>query len=73
MADWFRFGDFELDAIAVIYAGLGDREAVFAHLGASYREREHWLLWLRRDPRWNAVRTDPRFESLVRKVGLPST
>ena len=59
-------------AIAVIYAGLGDRELVFSYLDAAYRERSHWLVWLKRDPRWNAVRSDPRFQNLVRKIGLPS-
>ena len=59
-------------AFAAIYAGLGDRERMFAHLDAAYRERSHWLLWLKRDPRWDEFRADPRFQSLVRKVGLPS-
>jgi eukaryotic-like serine/threonine-protein kinase len=59
-------------AIAVIYAGLGDRERVFSYLDAAYRERSHWLVWLKRDPRWNDVRSDARFQDLVRKIGLPS-
>jgi tetratricopeptide (TPR) repeat protein len=58
-------------AIAVIYAGLGDRERVFSYLDAAYRERSHWLVWLKRDPRWNDVRSDARFQNLVRKIGLP--
>ena len=58
-------------AIAVICAGLGDRERVFAYLDTALRERSHWLVWLERDPRWNDVRSDPRFDALVRKVGLP--
>jgi hypothetical protein len=40
-------------AIAAIHAGLGDRERVFASLDAALRERSHWLVWLKRDPRWN--------------------
>lgn len=60
-------------AIAAIYAGLGERDAVFAHLEAAYRERSHWLLWLKRDPRWDDVRADPRFGDLVRRIGLPQT
>jgi eukaryotic-like serine/threonine-protein kinase len=59
-------------AIAVIYAGLDDRERVFSYLDAAYRERSHWLVWLKRDPRWNDVRSDARFQDLVRKIGLPS-
>jgi hypothetical protein len=41
-------------------------------LEAALRERSHWLVWLKRDPRWNDVRTDPRFEALVLRIGLPS-
>ena len=59
-------------AIAVVYAGLGDREQVFSYLDAAYRERSHWLVWLKRDPRWNDVRSDARFQNLVGKIGLPS-
>ena len=58
-------------AIAAIHAGLGDRERMFQYLEAAYREHSHWLLWLKRDPRWDEVRADQRFENLVRKVGLP--
>ncbi len=59
-------------AIGVIYAGLEDRERALAALDAAYRERSHWLVWLKRDPRWNEIRSDSRFSSLVRKVGLPN-
>jgi eukaryotic-like serine/threonine-protein kinase len=58
-------------AIAAIYAGLGDRERMFQSLDAAYREHSHWLVWLKRDPRWDTFRADPRFENLVRKIGLP--
>jgi hypothetical protein len=59
-------------AIAAIHAGLGDRERAFSALADAYRERSHWLVWLKRDPRWNEIRDDGRFRDLVRKVGLPS-
>ena len=59
-------------ALAVIHAGLGDRERVLSYLDAAFRERSHWLVWLQRDPRWNEFRSDVRFQSLVqRRVGLP--
>ncbi len=59
-------------AVAVVHAGLGDTERAFAFLDAAYRERSHWLVWLKRDPRWNDIRGDLRFQRLVKKVGLPS-
>jgi tetratricopeptide (TPR) repeat protein len=60
-------------AMAVVYAGLNDRERVIALLREAVRERSHWLVWLARDPRWDAVRADPRFVELVRRVGLPQS
>lgn len=59
-------------AIAIVYAGIGDRERALSSLEAAYREHSHWLVWLKRDPRWNEIRHDVRFQALVRRVGLPS-
>lgn len=59
-------------AVAVVHAGLGDAERAFAFLDAAYRERSHWLVWLKRDPRWNDMRADVRLQSLVTRIGLPS-
>jgi serine/threonine-protein kinase len=60
-------------AIAVIHAGLGDRERALSALEGAYEERSHWLVWLKRDPRWDGIRDDARFRALVRRVGLPPT
>jgi tetratricopeptide (TPR) repeat protein len=59
-------------AIAVIHAGLGDRERALSALEGAYEERSHWLVWLKRDPRWDGIRDDARFRALVRRVGLPT-
>lgn len=48
-------------AVAVIHAGLGDREQALAYLESALRERSHWLVWLKRDPRWNDIRVDRSF------------
>ena len=57
---------------ALIYTALGDKDRAFALLDRSCDERVHWLLWLHRDPRWTPLRSDPRFEALGRRIGLPS-
>src|SRR5262249_39108334 len=44
----------------------------FSALEAAYGERSHWLVWLKRDPRWDEIREQPRFRELVRRAGLPS-
>lgn len=58
-------------AVAVVHAGLSDFASALASLQVAYRERSHWLVWLKRDPRWDEIRLDRRFQDLVRKVGLP--
>jgi DNA-binding winged helix-turn-helix (wHTH) protein/TolB-like protein/Tfp pilus assembly protein PilF len=57
--------------VALIHAGLGETELAFAWLEKAFAERSHWLVWLRLDPRWDPIRADPRFEELLRRVGLP--
>ena len=57
-------------AVATIYAGLGDREQAFLWLEKSYQERSPLLTFLRVEPTLDSLRSDPRFESLVRRVGL---
>ncbi len=59
-------------AIAVVDVGLGEKDRALAHLEDAYRERSNWLVWLKRDPRWQPIRADPRFKELVRRVGLPA-
>lgn len=58
-------------AVALVHAALGRRDSAFTWLERGVRERTHWLVWLNRDTRWNIVRDDPRFATLVREVGLP--
>ncbi len=56
--------------MALVYAGLGDKERAFTWLNQAVAERTHWLVWLKLDPRWAALHSDPRFAQLVRRVGL---
>jgi DNA-binding SARP family transcriptional activator/TolB-like protein/Tfp pilus assembly protein PilF len=59
-------------AVALVHASLGQRDSAFAWLERGIAERTHWLVWLRRDPRWSAIRTDPRFERLATRLKLPA-
>ena len=58
-------------AVALVHAALGQRDSAFAWLERGERERTHWMVWLRRDPRWAPIRDDPRFEALARRLRLP--
>ena len=57
--------------VALVHAGLGQRDSAFAWLNKAFDERSHWLVWLRLDPRWKGLRSDPRFAELVSRVGFP--
>ncbi|MDQ3806231.1 MAG: tetratricopeptide repeat protein, partial [Acidobacteriota bacterium] len=58
--------------LAVIYAGLGDREAAFTWLEKSYEERSNWMALLKVGRRLQPLRSDPRFQSLLERVGFTS-
>jgi len=56
--------------IATIYAGLGDKEQALAWLEKANEDRSGWLAWwLKVDPKFDTLRSDPRFHNLLRHVG----
>jgi TolB-like protein/Flp pilus assembly protein TadD len=57
--------------IATIHVGLGDTASAMQWLERAYQERSDGLVYLRVDPRWDGMRSNPRFAQLVRRVGLP--
>jgi tetratricopeptide (TPR) repeat protein len=56
---------------AVIYAGLGDKDQTFAWLDKAVEDRSLFLIWLKVEPLFDPLRDDPRFQNIVRRVGLP--
>jgi tetratricopeptide (TPR) repeat protein len=58
--------------IACIYAGLGERDQVFAWLDKAYQERHPLITWIHVEPMFDGIRSDPRFTDLVRRVGIPN-
>jgi tetratricopeptide (TPR) repeat protein len=54
--------------IALVHAGLGQIDPAFTWLDKAFAERSNWLVWLRLDPRWKALRHDPRFAQLVGRM-----
>jgi tetratricopeptide (TPR) repeat protein len=58
-------------AFAVVHVGLGQRDQAMEWLERAYAERFNRLAYLRREPIWDPLRADPRFQDLVRRIGLP--
>ena len=54
--------------IALVYAGMRESDQTFAWLDKGYAERTHWLVWLNLDPRWDELRSDARFQDLLRRM-----
>jgi len=56
-------------ATAIIYAGLGDRTEALRHLEDAFQERSDTMSILGVYPAFDPLRSDPRFQDLMRRVG----
>jgi tetratricopeptide (TPR) repeat protein len=56
--------------LAILHLGLGDIERTFAELENAYAMHDQQLIYLRGEWTFDSIRSDPRFEDLVRRVGL---
>jgi TolB-like protein/DNA-binding winged helix-turn-helix (wHTH) protein len=57
--------------IAAIHAGLGSKDQAFESLERAFQEHSWDIAWqIKADPRIDTLRSDPRFQSLLRRVGL---
>ncbi|HVE72441.1 MAG TPA: protein kinase [Thermoanaerobaculia bacterium] len=54
------------------HAGLGDTDAALEALQASLDERNAWIIFVPVDARFDPLRDDPRFVSMLAKYGLPA-
>ncbi|CAN5732308.1 hypothetical protein BH18ACI4_BH18ACI4_09600 [soil metagenome] len=57
--------------LAALYAMLGDDERAFALLERAYAAHDLQMQYLKLDPHYDNLRSDPRFQDLLRRVGLP--
>jgi hypothetical protein len=60
-------------AIALVSAGLGDRDAVFEWLGRGKSLGDVHMVFLPVDPKWDPFREDPRFADLLDRPRLQTT
>ncbi len=54
----------------MLFAGLGDRDKALEWLEKAFQERADGLTWLNVEPMLDEVRNDPRFQDLIRRIGL---
>jgi tetratricopeptide (TPR) repeat protein len=58
-------------SFAEVYASLGNKDEAFRWLEKAYQERNWGMLFLRIWHGWDPLRSDPRFDDLVQRMGFP--
>jgi predicted Zn-dependent protease len=59
--------------LATLYAGLGDKDRAFELMEKAYQERSWDMSWhIKSDLRIDNLRSDPRFQNLLHRMGLPT-
>ncbi len=61
-------GGMPSDRIAMVYAGLGDKDKAFEWLDKALGERAYDMIMLKVEPRFRTLRSDVRFKALLRKM-----
>ena len=56
--------------IALTYTGLGEKDEAFRYLEKAREEREYKMLWIKGEPQLDGLRSDPRFQDLLQRIGL---
>jgi tetratricopeptide (TPR) repeat protein len=56
--------------LALVHIALGENDRAIELLEKAYDERAERLVWLRADPRFDPLRLNPRFNELLRAMGL---
>jgi TolB-like protein/DNA-binding winged helix-turn-helix (wHTH) protein/Tfp pilus assembly protein PilF len=58
---------------AVAYAYVGDTDKALTWLEKAFKARRAWIIYLGVDPAFDSLRSDPRFASLLKRIGLPQS
>ena len=56
---------------ALVYTGLGDNEEAIVWLEKAYEAHDSELVFLRVFPQFEALRSDPRVQDILRRMNLP--
>ena len=58
-------------AFAIIYTGLGENDEAIEWLEKAFDDRNGWMPFLQVEPRLDPLRSDPRFQDLLRRMNYP--
>ena len=59
-----------ITGIAMCYIQLGAFDLAFKYLDQSVLDRNGWIIYLAVEPAFDPIREDPRYEILIKKLGL---
>jgi hypothetical protein len=55
---------------AIAYALLGDKDQAFAWLAKGIDEQDPFSIWLKIEPQYDSLRSDPRYTSLLQRLNM---
>jgi adenylate cyclase len=58
-------------AFAIVHVGLDEHDQALDWLEKAFEERFNRLAYLRREPVWDSLRQQPRFQALLHRINLP--
>lgn len=53
-----------------IHAGLSESDPAVAWLQRAFETHDVWMIWVNRDPRFDSLRTEPRFQNFLRRMNF---
>ena len=56
---------------AELYTALGNHDMAMQYLEIAYQGHTAWLLELQLNPAYDDLHSDPRYQELIRRIGLP--
>ncbi len=57
---------------AIVYSGLNEKDRAFYWLERAFQDRSNWLTLLKVGHRTKNLRSDPRFDDLLKRIGFPN-
>jgi serine/threonine-protein kinase len=57
--------------VAQLYAFRGEKEEAFVWLETAYNKKDSWLFWVKGDPLLKNLKSDPRYDSFLKRMNLP--
>ena len=58
--------------VSIVYLGLNDKDQAMAWLEKAYDAKSGFITSLFHEPKWDEMRSDPRFKEMMNRLGVNS-